>query len=608
MASRIAQQMEFVVDINSGLVVSPQRPVLMKNDKNANVAVVQIVRGKEKYSVAGATATGKFLRPPNKAAVPLTGTVTENRIEILLTDHCYTAEGPYELDIMLTMDGATRTILAVTGTVYTGGSGAYVDVSGVIPNLDDIIAQYATMQQVTEDTVAAKNAANTAASNANSKASAANTAAGNANTAASNANAAAAKIDGMTVSASESTTAGATISEKNGVKHIAFVLPKGETGATPDITFEAVTGEPGTDVELEQSGTPEKPVIRLTIPRGDTGAIEGIDYYTGSPKALGTASPGTANGVARGDHVHPMPNADQVGALAKAAQAADSALLAGKTAGYYIQPYNLLDNSDFTQPVNQNGKTSYTTASGVTIDRWVMSKGQVSVSADGITLTANDGSCVLMQFIPDLPDGDYCFAVHAAGQIGYRNFTLAGGTITSISSSGYTGGYLQVIRSSSTSPVQFSIRAESGYTVALKWAALYKGTYTADTLPPYTARGYAAEVLACKRYRLVYPTIGTYAVAFATGIVQTATTARFSIDLPVEIRLAAPSISVEGVTWGVYTAGQNITPTEVTVLKAAGNKLYLQATASGMTPGETACLVFKASSDAGGLVYVDASA
>jgi hypothetical protein len=97
--------------------------------------------------------------------------------------------------------------------------------------------------------------------------------------------------------------------QPNGNKLLTFGIP---AGVTPVITFEVETGAAGSDVQMEQSGTPDAPHIKLTIPRGDTGAVEGVDYYTGNPAALGTASPGTSNGVARGNHVHPMPTADQI--------------------------------------------------------------------------------------------------------------------------------------------------------------------------------------------------------------------------------------------------------------------------------------------------------
>jgi hypothetical protein len=34
----------------------------------------------------------------------------------------------------------------------------------------------------------------------------------------------------------------------------------------------------------------------------------------------------------------------------------------------------------------------------------------------------------------------------------------------------------------------------------IEWVALYEGEYTADTLPPYVSKGYAAELAECQRY------------------------------------------------------------------------------------------------------------
>lgn len=99
-----------------------------------------------------------------------------------------------------------------------------------------------------------------------------------------------------------------------GAKNLDLGIPRGNPGRTPQITFEVATGEPGTQATATVSGTAEAPHILLTIPRGETGAIEGLDFYTLAPKGLGTASPGTSSLAARGDHIHPMPSAAQVGA------------------------------------------------------------------------------------------------------------------------------------------------------------------------------------------------------------------------------------------------------------------------------------------------------
>lgn len=46
---------------------------------------------------------------------------------------------------------------------------------------------------------------------------------------------------------------------------------KGDTGKTPQITFQVSTGAPGTDVQVQQGGTVDEPIIHLTIPRGNQG-------------------------------------------------------------------------------------------------------------------------------------------------------------------------------------------------------------------------------------------------------------------------------------------------------------------------------------------------
>ena len=46
----------------------------------------------------------------------------------------------------------------------------------------------------------------------------------------------------------------------------------------------------------------------------ESGGGSGVSPYTSDPAELGTASPGISNNYARGDHVHPMPSAGDVGA------------------------------------------------------------------------------------------------------------------------------------------------------------------------------------------------------------------------------------------------------------------------------------------------------
>lgn len=166
MAIDIMQPIRFSIDLGSGLVQTPLRMQLMKGDKKANRVIVVLTDDGKEADLTGVTVSGSFIRPGDAAEIPLLGTVEGNRAIVVLDDACYAQEGYCEINVALTMNGVKRTIVSLTGYVLSKGSGAYVDVSGVIPSLDDIIAQYAEMRRVTEEAQEAASAATTAASKA----------------------------------------------------------------------------------------------------------------------------------------------------------------------------------------------------------------------------------------------------------------------------------------------------------------------------------------------------------------------------------------------------------------------------------------------------------
>lgn len=292
-----AQEYRLVIDLDKTTPQTQPKNDLYQGDKEANVVVLEMVRKGASVTLSGYTARGSMERSDG-SQVPCEGAVEGNTVRITLNEHCYVYAGPYKLDIELDGNGLRRTVAQINGVVQQTAQGPTVNINESIVDVDAVIALYGEMKTAKDETVQATQKANSAATDANS--------------AADRANDAAQSIEGMTVSASPGAAADAEITEQDGAKHIHFTL---QTGATPNITFEVATGAPGTQVQVQQSGTPEAPTVKLTIPRGDTGAVDGIDYFTGSPSALGTANPGTANGLARGDHVHPMPTAADVGAL-----------------------------------------------------------------------------------------------------------------------------------------------------------------------------------------------------------------------------------------------------------------------------------------------------
>ena len=157
-------------------------------------------------------------------------------------------------------------------------------------------------------------------------------------------------------------------------------------------------------------------------------------------------------------------------------------------------PRNLLDNSDFSNPVNQRGQTSYTgngETKTYTIDRWATwfsTEGGVSV-ADGCLSIAVGTEIV--QYIPIsyFQDGEkYTFAtMKENGDISLIVVAYGGSAANDNLMVFWEGAY----------GVGFAAYIKSG---EYKWAALYEGSYTAETLPAYVPKGYGSELAECQRY------------------------------------------------------------------------------------------------------------
>lgn len=192
--------------------------------------------------------------------------------------------------------------------------------------------------------------------------------------------------------------------------------------------------------------------------------------------------------------------------LKKTDTATNSAKLGGKAPEYYIQPRNLLDNSDFMNPVNQRGQTSYNSV-GYTIDRWTKESNAILTIADdciNIDNSANSTEEVVFQKV----DSDT--AVKLIGKTVTIAICTSDGTVYAksgvvvydvpvalIEHNGFTF-QLQFFRNAMSYQVARLI-IWKGANISVKWVALYEGSYTAETLPPYVPKGYAAELAECQR-------------------------------------------------------------------------------------------------------------
>lgn len=178
--------------------------------------------------------------------------------------------------------------------------------------------------------------------------------------------------------------------------------------------------------------------------------------------------------------------------------------------------YNLLDNSDFVHPVAQAGVNGAHGATGYAVDRWMRTSGAtVSQAADGLKIVSDKTSWTagIQQRIEAKRFADVMtFAVRGVFPVACRLFVYIGSGTTNFGVAYFQGDASERtlvlkltkpdgLTGDEVANVYISPDTESTGTAAVvRWAALYEGEYTAETLPPYVPKGYAAELAECLRY------------------------------------------------------------------------------------------------------------
>lgn len=258
----------------------------------------------------------------------------------------------------------------------------------------------------------------------------------------------------------------------------------------------------------------------------------------------------TLGGVAAEDYAlktDTAPDSSKLGGVAasdyalKTDTAPDSSKLGGKAPEYYIQPRNLLDNSDFTRPVNQRGQTSYTDAT-YGIDRWKTNMGvymNVNVGTDRITLSKANSGGNFCQILPlDLIGKTVTYAVCTSHGVFCKSCVVSDTSVFKQIES--KKAYLGVYSENGVTTFQIYFNDSSDVQLDLYWAALYEGAYTAETLPPYVPKGYAAELAECQRY---YLPVSDY---WNMGVVLTGT-GYICLNVPTNIKMRiTPNVIISG--------------------------------------------------------------
>lgn len=563
------------IDVDADIQMTPLKSLYASGDKDAHVFELSLYRGGQEIALSGASAQGYFIRADGYT-VPITGAISGNVVTLTLSEVCYYIVGNFNLIIKVSTAESRKSVFWGNGYVVRSMTDAIVDEENVIPSLDELLAQIAA-------TEAAAKAANTAATNANSATEAAQAATTNANkatkaanaaatnantatkatqTATTNANTAAGKIDNMTVQVS-GLEAGAAptadLSLVDGHYNLSFAIPKGDkgaTGATPKITVKVVTGEAGTQASVTQSGTAENPVITLTIPRGDTGSLGNLTINGKAPDGAGKVTLTAAD----------------VGALDKD-----------------VHMYNLLDNSDFVHPIAQAGVNGAHGATGYAVDRWIRTSGAtVSQAADGLKIVSDKTSWTagIMQRIEVKRFADVMtFAVRGVFPVACRLFVFIDSGTVNFAEAYFQGDTAErTLVAKLTKPdgltgdevvnVLISPDTQSTGTAAVvRWAALYEGEYTAETLPPYVPKGYAAELAECLRYyRRIKADNETFAGYASNGVAYA--------FIPLQTMRISPTVTAGGKFYYTLGSAQGTTTETATAHNANANRVAVKCAVS----------------------------
>ena len=152
--------------------------------------------------------------------------------------------------------------------------------------------------------------------------------------------------------------------------------------------------------------------------------------------------------------------------VATAVEAENSGKLDGKDSSHYICHHNRLDNSDFTNPVNQRGVSGTITKLGYFLDRWKLYTGTVTLTPQGLALKAGTR---ILQVTLNIPSS-YKQSIGIVSGKAHTALPTGGG-----------GG-------------NFDIVADTDCVIA--WAKFEEGTIAT----PYQPKGYAVELAECLRY------------------------------------------------------------------------------------------------------------
>ena len=127
-------------ELTRGLEKTHMKPLLAMGDKAAHEIRIDVQRSGQDVGLTGATCSGYFVRSDG-VTVPLTGTVQGSAAKVTLSQACYAVPGRFVFVVRLTTGNEISSIFYGDGSVVRSSTDAIIDAEGVIPSLDELLAQ-----------------------------------------------------------------------------------------------------------------------------------------------------------------------------------------------------------------------------------------------------------------------------------------------------------------------------------------------------------------------------------------------------------------------------------------------------------------------------------
>ena len=258
-----------------------------------------------------------------------------------------------------------------------------------------------------------------------------------------------------------------------------------------------------------------------------------------------------------------------------------------KAAGNGMRAENILNNSDFSAArfITQAGLNGLHDAVVYLGDRW---RGHASITATqqaaGVQLNASAATAYIMQKVSVKAGQAYTLAFYATGRSGtHRTVVYNSGVTTIVAYDQAADRDLLVVNFTATEDTMAVLYypgyVSGGGSAMVEWAALYPGTYTADTLPAYVYKGYAAELAECQRYFM------RVAAQPVNGWSYTWDRVTMFVPLPVTMRSASPSVVLKSASSSYYIGSTSYEAT-LNSCNAAGNGMLVYFSHTSTVSGQ----------------------